>query len=654
MTKLLPLLLLAACGGDKDDAATPADPTPTTTTTTTTTTVTTDTQATDTGTPRSEPGELTVGYAETRMLIPVGIGTAGFSPLGVPADPTPFSSYLFPGTTGIHGHPDMRAVAVSRGPDHTLVFLRVDMIGVFSQLRRAVLNELEERTGRDMHDQLVIGATHTHAGPGRVVDLGGPFELITDTFFPEHYERMVDAMADTVEGALNDMQPGRVGTAFANGEGSINDRRCEDGLDYVNGTLPVVAIEQGGELRAVMMAYAIHGTIHGIDELLLSQDVSGGIEHATSDRLGVPVMMFNSWGADMSPGDPAVPTQPGAVLPGGSERIASIGQAVAGDVESVMVELEWTTDPDLWARTMTTPLNREVIGYSDGEFEYEYGAVYCTAEGDCDPTTVEDGLDGRCLAFEEEFPAPSQTEFTVGQLGGLHFVTFPGEPGTILAERVMDGIGQWTTDPVMFIGYSQDYMGYSILEEDWWQGGYEASGTLWGPKQGEYLADEAIKVYGEAVGELPPTTDRPADLAAFDEPTYDPRVADTPVGLGTVVTPPAPKVAGTDMVTVTVAGTDPWLGAPIATLQSADGTPVLRGNGQAWTSDDPLFRVHLAVDPPYTYAQEPTARSFFWTFSFPAAHPVVGAGPTLSGSYRLEVAFPDGTTTATDAFTVSP
>jgi len=654
MPMLLAALLLA-CGGDKDDAATSPGTTDSLTTSDTDTdtdTVTdTDTDTTP-GTTRSEPGELGVGYAETRMPVPVGIGTAGFSPLGVPADPTPFSSFLFPGTTGIHGHPDFRAVALSRGPDHTLVFLRIDMIGVFSQLRTAVIDELSDRLGRDMDHQLIIGATHTHAGPGRVVDMEGPFEIIVDEFFPEHYDRMVQGMADTVEAALDDLQPGRVGITMANGEGSIDDRRCEDGLDYVNGTLPVIAIEQEGELRAVMLTYAIHGTVHGNAELLLSQDVSGGIEHAVSDELGVPVAMFNSWGADMSPGNPPVATQAGPVLPDGSERIASIGEAVAGDVASVVDDLVWTDTPDLWARTLRTPLSREAIGYEDGVFEYEYGAVYCTAEGDCDPSTIEVGLDATCLAFDEEFPAPSQTEFTVGQLGELRFVTFPGEPGTILAEQVMDGIAQWTDEPVMFIGYSQDYMGYSILEEDWWQGGYEASGSLWGPRQGEYLAAEAVTAYGEAVGELPPVAGRPERIAAFDDPVYDPWVADGAIDPGTVLAQPLAKAVATDMIVATVAGLDPWLGAPVATLQAADGSPVLRANGQSYTSDDPLFRVVLSVDPPYTTTA--TERSFQWTFSMPAQHPVVGAGPALDGDYQLSIKLPDGTIVVTDPFTVTP
>lgn len=641
-------LALMACG---DPASEPSEPGTSPITTPPTTAPTPSTPTTPTPTvPRSEPGVLEVGASRVRMPAPVGIGTAGFGPFGVASEPSAFAE-LYPATQGLHGHPDFQAIALSRGPDHTLVFLRADTVGVFQQLRRAVVLELEARHGRDFDHQLVIGATHTHSGPGRMVDGEGVYDLIADVFLPEHYERMVMAMADAVDAALDDLKPGRVGYAFADGSVAINDRRCEDGLTYVNGDLPVVAIEQEGALRAVMLSYAIHGTVHGIDELLLSQDVSGGVERAVADRLGVPVQMFNSWGGDMSPGHPEVALQEGAVLPSGSERIAAVGQAIADQVEGVMPSLSWTDSPDLWAQTLRTPIDRDAIGYDDDTFPHEYGAVYCTAEGDCDPATIEEGLDDRCLlSFDDEAPAPNQTELTVGGIGDLSFVTFPGEPGTLLAEQIIDDLGAMGLGPVMFVGYGQDYLGYSILEDDWWQGGYEASGSLWGPRQGEYLAAEVVEAMAEALGTGPAAADRPDPVAPFDVGAYAPYAPEAGTGAGTVVTQPPPSVTVTDLVEVVVAGLDPWLGAPVATLETADGQPVLRPTGEAWSSDGPLFRVALAMDPPYDGPLP--ERAYHWSFSFPAQHPVQGAGPVLDGDYRLSVALPDGTVVTTNSFTV--
>ena len=71
---------------------------------------------------------------------------------------------------------------------------------------------------------------------------------------------------------------------MADAPGGHSDRRCEDGLDYTNDDAPIVAFERDDEIQAIVMSYAIHGTVLGIDDLTLSQDVSGGIERAIEDR----------------------------------------------------------------------------------------------------------------------------------------------------------------------------------------------------------------------------------------------------------------------------------------------------------------------------------------------------------------------------------
>lgn len=638
--RLLLLLAMVACSGKDDDGTASPDGT-------------TD-SGTDTTDPFGDPGPLEVGFARTRIPAPVGIGTTGFGGIGVAGEQTPFQG-IYPGTRAIHGHPDFRVTVLSRGEGHTVIFVRTDTVGVFQQLRQSVVLELAERTGRrDLDDAIIIGATHTHSGPGRVIDSEGPFELIADSFFPEFYDAMVDAMADTVAAAIDDLAPGRIGLVLADGSDSINDRRCEDGLDYVNGTIPVLAVEQEGELAGLVLAHGIHGTVHGIDELTLSQDVSGGIEAAIPEVVGAPihVQMHNSWGADISPTSANGPAlQEGPELADGLATVASIGQVVADDVATALLDIEWEAEPEIWTRTLRSPIDRESIGYGDDEFPYDYGAVYCTDDGDCDPSTTVDDLDTRCLAFTEEYPAPNQTTFTVGQVGPMHVITFPGEPGTLLAEKVMDGIAQWVDGPVMFVGYGQDYLGYSILEDDWWQGGYEASGALWGPRQGEYLVSEAIGVMGEALGEVDPK-ERPEPVAPFGGGTYDAYQPASPSNRGMVLVQPVAAVA-TDMIVATVAGDDPWLGAPLATLQHADGTPVLRADGSPLTSDHPAFRVELEVEPPWTEAA--SSRTFRWTFELPAQHPVPGSMPTLSGDYRFAVTTADGQDLATtDAFTVTP
>ena len=589
-----------------------------------------------------QPGELMAGFAQARIPAPLGIGTAGFGPFDSPDSPTPFAD-IYPGTTRIHGHPDIMVTVISRGEGHELIFVRTDTVGIFQQLRRALVLELQERLGRDVDDALLIGATHTHSGPGRVVDGGGIFDYLADTFFPEYYANLVDTLADTVEAALSDQQPARVGHVFASCADGHNDRRCEDGLDYTNDTTPIIAIERDGELQGLVMAYAVHGTILGIDDLTLCKDTAGGIEQAVEDSFDHPVqvMMFNAWGADMSPGSPEVESQAGATMPDGYDRMEQIGSVLADAVQAVVGDVQYVDEPEIAATTYRVMLSRDWLGYTSGEFPYEYGGVYCAGDSDCELDTLVEGQDQACIPFSEDYPAPDRTELTVGRLGDLYLTTFTGEPGTLLAESIMEHMqAHEGVEDVMFLGYTQDYTGYSILEDDWWQGGYEASGHLWGPLQGEYLAEASRRAFdhfmdGGVFGYEPPPVE------PFGEPEYTPYAPITPLDAGTVATQVLESYGPTDTVVFSVYGRDPWLGAPTAWLETASGEPVLRPNGEPVFSDGLRFWIDLTVDPPYE--EDADARAFAWQFSLPVQHtcPVGDPGLQADNSYRLRVEIPD-------------
>ena len=592
--------------------------------------------------PTPDPGPLEAGMARLRVPAPVGIGTAGYGPLDAEPSDSPFAE-IYPATKHLHGHPEIKVVALSRGEAYELIFVRLDSVGTFQQLRQAVVIELEARLGRTLDHSLVIGATHTHSGPGRVIDGGGVFDLIADRFFPEFYDRLVDAIADGVEAALDDLAPARVGHVMSRCDEAHGDRRCEDGLEYQNGTIPVLAVEREDEIQAVVMAYAVHGTVLDIDDLNLSQDVSGAIEEAVEDTFDHPVeaLMFNAWGADMSPQDPGDARREGATVPGGYDKMDAAGVAVADSVHRSLGDLVWDEDPTVAGHTSRIHIDRDFIGYESDEFPYDYGGVYCAGEEDCDPATTVEELDQHCIPFSADYPAPNQTLVTAGQVGGLYFVTWPGEAGTLLAEALLDDIRTFHTEveDVAFFGYTQDYTGYSILEDDWWQGGYEASGALWGPKQGEHLRFWSKLAFGTYM-KTHVMGIEPDPVEPFAAAVYDPYMPEDPVAPGTVLSEVASEVGPTDVVLFAVAGREAWLGTPVATLETADGEPVLRPGGAPLDSDGYAFWWDHTVDPTYEDVEEASERTFTWTLSLPVQKTVVGT-PTLEpGDYRLRVALP--------------
>ena len=594
-------------------------------------------------------GPLEAGIAVVEMPAPLGIGTVGNLGIGVESLPSPFAE-LYPSTDTIHGHPEFKVVVLSRGPGRELVFVRSDLIGVFQQLRRAVVLQVEERTGRDLDDALIFGATHTHSGPGRVVDRGGPFDLIADRFFPEFYQRMVDAASDAIVAAFEDLEPARVGWTIADIPEGHNDRRCEDGgPDYTNGAFPIVSIERNERVEAVIGAYAVHGTGLGIDELTLSQDVFGAIEESIEHGFEHPVeaLVFSSWSGDMSPNDPDVPEQEGAKQRSGYDDLERLGVYVAEEVLAVIEGISYDDDPEIALRTWRTPLDRQHIGYGSDEFPYEYGGVYCglANEADCDVSTTEPENETSCVPFTYEFPAPNQTVLSVGQIGGLHLLTFPGEPGTKLSEGIVDHMmARDEVEGVLFLGYAQDYIGYSILEEDWWQGGYEAAGALWGPRQGSFLQNRAKAMFDATIDDVAPSAVgklEPPPVAPFEVGDFTPYSPDPGIDVGLVLEDVAAEVGRADVVSMVVSGNDPWLGPVSAVLETEEGAAVLRPNTEPWTSDTYAFWLELENEPNYE-EQAVGARTFGWRINLPVQHRVVGAGPELEagGRYRLRVSVP--------------
>ena len=589
------------------------------------------------------PGPLQAGFARVRIPAPVGMGTVGYGPDPGVDSVSPYST-IYPSTRHVHGHPELKAAVISRGDAHEVVFVRFDAVGVFQQFRRAVVLEYAARTGKDIDDALVMGATHTHAGPGRIIDGGAIFDIIADRFFPDFYTRFVGATVDVIEAAYADLAPASIATTMASCAEAHNDRRCEDGgPDHTNDDIPLVVVERGGEVSIVIGAYAVHGTVLGLSDLTLSQDAYGPIEHAIEDGFDHPVdaMVFNSWGADMSPASPAVETREGADQ-GDFDQMERIGVAVARQVHQTLdAGLTWDAEPVVRVQTYRPPIDRQAIGYADDVFTYEYGAVYCDREGDCDASTTIPDLDKACLPFNELYPAPNQTVLSSGRIGGFHLITFPGEPGTALSERVMADIraADGEVGDIFFLGYGQDYLGYSIEESDWWQGGYEAAGALWGPRQGEYLGERVIEAAAafRTGGRLGVEVD---PIWTFEAGDGAPWQAEDAVGPGAVVVDVAAAYARSETVDFTVTGSDPWLGTPTARVLDADGAPVLRPNGVALSGDDTPFHWTLSVEPAYADAAYPTARTFSWTVSIPAGHRTAAWPQLAAGAYRLEVSVP--------------
>src|SRR5690606_2509357 len=91
-----------------------------------------------------------------------------------------------------------------------LVFVSADLGSITHEMQREVVERLQSRFG-DLYrlDNVLLSATHTHAGPGGYWHYGtsGP---LGSAFYAEHYEVLVHGIVEAIAAAHEDLEPGAV------------------------------------------------------------------------------------------------------------------------------------------------------------------------------------------------------------------------------------------------------------------------------------------------------------------------------------------------------------------------------------------------------------------------------------------------------------
>ncbi len=328
--------------------------------------------------------------------------------------------------------------------------------------------------------------------------------------------------------------------------------------------------------------------------------------------------------------------------------IEAAGNSAAKIVLDAIDGMTMSKSVPIWARTTYFEFNRDKMGYEDGVWPYPFGAIYCGISiqekvcwGEGEPPEP-DMLSSGCIPFSEEFPAPLVTAIAGLRIGELYLVTLPGEPGTRLSVDMLNAIKTESgIQNIGLVGYANDYIGYSLEESDWYQGGYEASGAIWGPKQGEYLVKHAREYMLHLISGTPlgwePHGPRPAYLLDATNFSSEKSLS-TPV----VMVQPVVEAAPGDLIVTSILGGDPWFLPPRIELErlNADGEfePLLRKNGSILSSDGYEFETKLGTTPSYEEQLDPTARDFEWSFIFSTRRPAPTTTQDLAGgSYRFRI-----------------
>lgn len=576
------------------------------------------------------PGGLKAGVATVPLNVPLGIALGGFGRNKTPADPgSPFAEKL-PASRGIQSLPTARGVALSDELTTTVV-VRIETALTTSSLRFRAQTILHDR-GVDA--TLLLAATHTHAGPARFfrpVKIDGSAGVDTaalamDVFLVEEEERVATSIADAAQAAIADLRPASVGVATAELGDFNNDRRCENddlyGPDYKDPQMVVIRLDEvdasGQPVKPItaFLNYAMHGTVLGASNMIMSTDAPGAMELYASDLVGVPLVYVQGSTGDVSP-------RAGGVHLADFQALEHLGRTAAPLIADAFGRAAPQARPPharLQRYEIPIDLTRAALGYAQGEFA-EFGGIECGLGADNCPPVPSTKKDLVCLPLARR--AYSQTSMVALRLEDVLIVSMPGEPTTAIGARVKALGANLDVTHTMVLGYAQDHFGYILEEPDYLRMGYEPSVSPWGWRMGDFLMGKGAEAVA-ALGKPNPSLLQPPVISLE---TYAPINSTRAAAQVDVVA----SVERLKVATFRFAGGDPALGTPTLALERQESgawVPVMASPTRAVTGGPELM---LREDARPTFVANPSAteRDFVWTVEWETLP------QTALGNYRL-------------------
>ncbi|MCO5169249.1 MAG: neutral/alkaline non-lysosomal ceramidase N-terminal domain-containing protein [Planctomycetes bacterium] len=435
---------------------------------------------------------------------------------------------------GVHDELTARALVLRPADGPPVALVRIDAIATTRELHDLVVAGLKELGYRE--STVLLAATHTHSGVGAFHRAPLARAVGMDNFRPEVEALIASACVRAVREAHAAARPAALGVGRARDEGpdgpQVARNRAglpDDAIDPEVLLLRVDDLEAGAPM-AVVLNYAVHGTVLGQKNLHFSGDVADGIEDALGARLGgVPVLFLNGAEGDIAPARP-----PG---PGGFERIRALGERMADLVVPALAEIEAAPEARLVTATADLEMGDAHIVFSPARERfvaaYRHPASYLLT-----PLTLP--LD---LTLWVAGLTNVRTRLTYGlapglvidldglvgrtrtRVGGLRvltaredvaFLCVPGEATHDVGLSLKEAAAARGATATFVVGLALDHVGYIASEAQYLAGRYEARLTLFGPETAARVERALGKIltalgYPAQAGGGAAVVERPAD-----------------------------------------------------------------------------------------------------------------------------------------------
>jgi hypothetical protein len=650
-------------------------------------------------------GDLVAGVANTLMNYPIGVPLGGFGTRAAANDGR--YAVSLKASAGQFEGLYARAIVLDNGERH-LMIIRLPVIFTDMALHEEVARALQEETGEEWRDSLMISSTHTHSGPCRHWHLPeqaaaplGSFGI--GEFSQFFHDRMKEVAVGLALEALENRAPAKIGweiiESFDNDDQVGRDRWTQTPPFDDNRVLLMRVDDLDDVPIAALFSYGAHGTDNGTD--YLTGDGIGHTETAFEAALGrefgrfIPAFYLNQNSGTMGPAGGAA----GHDFPMSMERM---GWAFVDKTFDDFLAIETQREMTLTTNNMRFYLSYDLMGYERDQFgstfnrpfggEYHYGGLSCVGQfgGDEDYATHQTLEDLTCagalqfLLYNSPPTTLTRSQIMTIELNGLTSVVVPGELSMELSwemlRRLRDDFG---VDPLeaWTFGYANDHLFYLLPTNlrgelppfpgistpmapdeypdfafSFLQGGYESTMSMWGPAHGDFLIDRVAETYHQMIDtefDLGREEPVPSQYDGREEEPFERQSTEASVAGAITVQPPS-EVARFDTIEIAWFGGDPEAEmpqVPVVTLERFEDdawSPVITDSLVPYTNLTPKMITRVR--------QEADGEDFEWVVRWEEL------GNFPSGTYRFQIAghYFDAAferlpyTVATDEFEVVP
>ncbi|HEU4539402.1 MAG TPA: neutral/alkaline ceramidase [Polyangiaceae bacterium] len=453
-------------------------------------------------------------------------------------------------TAGIHQRLRSRAFVVGSGcTGKRVVFVSADLMSISQAVKQGVVEKLQARYGGLYTDEnVMLSATHTHAGPGGYIDYA-LYNLTVLGFDRQNYDAVVEGVYQSIVRAHESAAPGRIRRAEGQVAGAAINRSREAFLrnpaaeiagapetDLAMTLLRLDALD--GRAVGSVNWFAVHGTSMGNDNKLISGDNKGYasylFERAKGTDYFAPGPAFVAAFAQSNEGDVSPNVFGGTQGEGANdfESTAASGQRqydaaralydaasepLGGGVDYrfAYVKLDQLALDPAYTGAGPQQTCRAAIGVSmlaGAEDGPGFGREGFSCEDVADTFDLGEALacEGLSVACQGDKPVvletgafappwtPNVLPVQIFRLGRLALVGLPFEITTVAGRRLRQTVAAELAplgvDRVVIAGLANSYAGYVATREEYAAQHYEGASTHFGPFTLAALQQESARV----------------------------------------------------------------------------------------------------------------------------------------------------------------